>query len=191
MCGICGSLSLTSPRTEPDAVLAMLEALVHRGPDAGGLYEEPGIAAGIRRLAVIDVEGGNQPIANEDGSVQVVFNGEIYNYRELRDELTARGHRFRTQSDTEVLVHLWEERGTGMLERLNGMFAFCVHDRNKRESFIARDRMGIKPLFYKTGRSSDLVFASELRALLRHPAVEPEVDHGGADRAVRPAVPLR
>jgi asparagine synthase (glutamine-hydrolysing) len=155
----------------------MLEALVHRGPDAGGLFEERGIAAGIRRLAVIDVEGGNQPIANEDGTVQVVFNGEIYNYRELRDELTARGHRFRTKSDTEVLVHLWEEDGTRMVERLNGMFAFCVHDRRSGESFLARDRIGIKPLFYFMD-GDKLIFASELRALLCHPDVEADVDHG-------------
>jgi asparagine synthase (glutamine-hydrolysing) len=153
----------------------MLDALQHRGPDTGGLFEDPGVVAGIRRLAVIDVEGGDQPIANEDGAIQVVFNGEIYNHAELRDELQAKGHRFRTRSDTEVLVHLWEEYRQDMLGRLNGMFAFCLSDRRTREVFIARDRLGIKPLFYWRG-GDRIVFASELRALLQHPEVPRAVD---------------
>jgi asparagine synthase (glutamine-hydrolysing) len=175
MCGICGSLSVTSQRIAEAPVRTMLSAMIHRGPDAEGLFSEPGIVAGVRRLAVIDVTGGDQPIANENDDVRVVFNGEIYNFAELRAELIAGGHQFRTLSDTEVLVHLWEQHGSEMVHRLNGMFAFCVHDRSKRETFIARDRLGIKPLFY--ARDGDkLIFASEVAVLLRHDAVRGEVD---------------
>jgi asparagine synthase (glutamine-hydrolysing) len=175
MCGICGSLSLDAGPVDGNAVRAMLAGMAHRGPDAEGLFEEPGIAAGIRRLAVIDIAGGAQPMSNEDGAVQVVYNGEIYNYRELADELRGRGHRFRTRSDTEVLVHLWEEEGPDLVHRLNGMFAFCLHDRRTGESFIARDRLGIKPLFYRLD-GQELIFASEVAVLLRHPELSREVD---------------
>jgi len=175
MCGICGIVALDAAPADPRAVRRMLDALVHRGPDAGGMFERAGVVAGIRRLAVIDIEGGDQPIANEDGSVEVVFNGEIYNHRELRDELEGRGHRFRTRADTEVLVHLWEESGPQLLDRLNGMFALCLHDRRAGETLIARDRLGIKPLYYRQDRER-IVFASELAALLCHPAVPAEVD---------------
>ena len=175
MCGICGSLHLGGGPVDAGPVRAMLAGMAHRGPDAEGLLEAPGIAAGIRRLAVIDVAGGGQPIANEDGTVEVIFNGEIYNYRELRATLEARGHRFRTSSDTETLVHLWEEHGPAMLERLNGMFALCVHDRRSGESFLARDRMGIKPLFFAR-LGERIAFASEIAVLLRDPEVPREVD---------------
>lgn len=178
MCGICGNVSLSSAPVAPDGVRAMLGAMHHRGPDSGGLYEAPGVVAGIRRLAVIDVEGGSQPIRNEDGNVEVVFNGEIYNYRELGRQLVDRGHRLRTRSDTEVLVHLWEEYGPDMVHRLDGMFAFCIHDRKRRETFIARDRLGIKPLFYS--RDDDrLSFASEIGVLLHDPQVSRDVDPVG------------
>lgn len=175
MCGICGSLRLDAGPVAPADVHAMLEAMVHRGPDAGGMVVQPGIVAGIRRLAVIDLEEGDQPMANEDESVHVVFNGEIYNFEALRDELRDRGHRFRSRSDTEVLVHLWEEYGVEMVHRLNGMFAFCVHDNRAAETFVARDRLGIKPLYYalEAGR---LAFASEIAVLLRHGAVSAEID---------------
>ena len=154
-----------------------MRAMRHRGPDADGLYEADGLVAGMCRLAVIDLDGGRQPIANEDGSVEVVFNGEIYNYRELRDSLIAAGHRFRTASDTEVLVHLWEEHGEGMLDRLNGMFAFCLHDRRLGRTLIARDRLGIKPLFLAMdGRR--IAFASELGVLLHDPQVNGSLDSG-------------
>ncbi len=153
----------------------MLDAMVHRGPDAGGMFRQPGIAAGIRRLAVIDLEHGNQPISSEDGGVTVVFNGEIYNYRELRNDLQAGGHRFKTGSDTEVLVHLWEEHGPDMLNHLNGMFTLCIHEQETGRTFIARDRIGIKPLYYRLDRRS-LIFASELSVLLRHPDLDRTVD---------------
>ena len=176
MCGICGSVSLDAAPVEAAGLRPMLAAMVHRGPDAEGLLEEPGVAAGIRRLAVIDLAGGAQPLASEDGAVRVVFNGEIYNYRELTRELVEKGHRFRTRSDTEVLVHLWEEHGPEMVHRLNGMFAFFLHDRRSGESFLARDRLGIKPLFYRHA-GDRLVFASELAVLLCHPAVPADPDH--------------
>jgi asparagine synthase (glutamine-hydrolysing) len=175
VCGICGTIALDAGPVDGAGTRAMMRALAHRGPDAEGLLERPGISAGIRRLAVIDVEGGGQPIASEDGAVEVVFNGEIYNYRELTEELITRGHRFRTRSDTEVLVHLWEEHGPEMVHRLNGMFAFCLYDSRSREVFIARDRLGIKPLFYCMDEGR-LVFASELAALQEHGAVGRDVE---------------
>jgi asparagine synthase (glutamine-hydrolysing) len=175
MCGICGSLALDGATVDAAELRPMLAAMVHRGPDAEGLLEEPGVAAGIRRLAVIDIDGGSQPLASEDGAVRVVFNGEIYNYRDLTRELIAKGHRFRTRSDTEVLVHLWEEHGPEMVHRLNGMFAFFLHDRRSGKSFLARDRLGIKPLFYWRD-GSRIVFASEQAVLLRHPAVPSDPD---------------
>ncbi len=150
--------------------------MVHRGPDSEGTLVAPGIVAGIRRLAVIDVHGGDQPIDSEDGRVSVVFNGEIYGFEGLRAGLEARGHRFRTRSDTEVLVHLWEERGPEMVRELNGMFAFAIHDRSSRETFIARDRLGIKPLFYHLS-GDRLVFASETAVLLAHESVPDGIDH--------------
>jgi len=175
MCGICGSLSLVRRDVDPGPVRRMLAAMVHRGPDAEGTFAAPGIVAGTRRLRVIDLESGDPPIANEDGSVEVVFNGEIYNHRELRARLEDRGHVFRTRSDTEVLVHLWEDDGPAMVHRLHGMFAFCIHDRRSSESFVARDRIGIKPLFWHA--AGDVVaFASEPSVLLAHPGVSREVE---------------
>lgn len=144
----------------------MLDALVHRGPDASGITEGVDAAAGIRRLRVVDLESGDQPIHNEDGSVSVVFNGEIYGYGALRATLEARGHVFRTRSDTEVLVHLWEDEGPSMVDRLNGMFAFCILDRRNAEVFLARDRVGIKPLYLHHDGAA-LRFASEIAALRR------------------------
>jgi len=174
MCGICGALDLEREVVDEGGTRAMLAAMHHRGPDAEGIYRAPGMIAGMRRLSVIDLAGGNQPIANEDGSVEVVFNGEIYNHRELREQLESKGHTFKTRSDTEVLVHLWEEFGEGMLEKLNGMFAFCLHDRKSRRTLIARDRLGIKPLFFAR-RDQALYFASEIGVLLQHPALKSEV----------------
>ncbi len=175
MCGICGSVALDGAPVDPAPVRAMLTRLLHRGPDSAGLVEAPGIAAGIRRLAVIDVAGGDQPIANEDGTVQVVLNGEIYNYRELARELEARGHQFRTRSDTEVLVHLWEDEGPRLVHRLNGMFAFCVHDRRTSETFLARDPIGVKPLYWSE-RAGRITFASEIAALVTHGGIDATVD---------------
>lgn len=157
MCGICGVIDLSGAPIDVGSVRPMLDALTHRGPDSWGLIEAPGLMAGIRRLRVIDLTTGDQPIRNEDGLVEVVFNGEIYNHDVLRQELLAKGHRFTTRSDTEVLVHLWEERGPEMVHVLDGMFAFCLVDRARRETFIARDAFGIKPLYLREfrGRMAD------------------------------------
>jgi asparagine synthase (glutamine-hydrolysing) len=165
MCGICGLVS-SNGRVDPDRVGAMSRTLVHRGPDSSGEFSEDGVAFAARRLSIIDLETGDQPIANEDGTIHVVQNGEIYNYRELRRELERSGHRFRTHGDTEVLLHLYEEHGDRFAERLRGMFAIAIWDGPRRRLLLARDRFGIKPLYYREA-GGELGFASELRALPR------------------------
>jgi asparagine synthase (glutamine-hydrolysing) len=144
----------------------------HRGPDGEGYHLEPGVGLGHRRLSIIDIEGGHQPLFNEDGSVAVTYNGEIYNFKEIRDELAAKGHIFKTRCDTEIIVHGWEEWGEACVERFNGMFAFGVWDRNRDCVFLARDRIGIKPLYYAVTPDDYLVFATELKALMIHPALD-------------------
>ena len=165
MCGICG-IAEASGTVDPARLEAMSATLVHRGPDSEGSYVDGPVALAARRLSIIDLDTGDQPIANEDGTVHVVQNGEIYNYQELRAELERAGHRFRTRSDTEVLVHLYEEEGERFAARLRGMFAVAVWDGRSRRLVLARDRFGIKPLYYRT-HEGDLEFASELRALPR------------------------
>src|SRR5437764_374615 len=164
MCGIAGKLDLDGP-VGRELIESMCAAIEHRGPDSRGLHLDDGIGMGVQRLAIIDVAGGDQPIANEDGTVIVVMNGEIYNYLELRDGLLARGHRFRTHADTEVLVHLYEEDGDRLAERLRGMFAFAIWDSRRRRLVLGRDRLGKKPLFW-SARGRRFWFASELPALL-------------------------
>jgi asparagine synthase (glutamine-hydrolysing) len=177
MCGIAGLIgdgSETPPRQLLDR---MCRKLVHRGPDADGAWIAGDVALGHRRLSIIDVSGGDQPIANEDGTVRAVFNGEIYNYRELRAELIKRGHRFRTESDTEVLVHLYEDEGEQMPEFLNGMFAFAIWDSMRRRLLLARDRVGKKPLYYTTAIPGfRMAFASELKALVVIPGFPDAID---------------
>ena len=163
MCGIAGFL-LRNRQAQPEAVRAMTDVIRHRGPDDEGIYTDGRCGIGMRRLSIIDLSTGRQPISNEDGSVWVVFNGEIYNYQELRQDLIARGHQFRTNSDTETIVHLYEENGADGLARLRGMFAFCIWDANKRKIFIARDRFGKKPLYY-ANTSEGFFFGSELKCL--------------------------
>jgi asparagine synthase (glutamine-hydrolysing) len=162
-------------------VEAMMAAMSHRGPDDDGIYSEPYVALGHRRLSIIDLHSGHQPLTNEDGSVVVVFNGEIYNYRELRAELSARGHTFATATDTEVIAHLYEELGEQCLERLHGMFGLAIWDVPRRRLLLARDRVGIKPLYFTVRRNS-LLFASEIKALLADPSVDRTVDLQGIDR---------
>jgi asparagine synthase (glutamine-hydrolysing) len=174
MCGICG-VAGGDPAQGRELVRRMCDAMVHRGPDDEGSVQLDGVTLGVRRLSIIDVAGGHQPIHNEDSTIWVVQNGEIYNHLELREQLASAGHRFTTQSDTEVLAHGYEEWGEQMVERLNGMFAFAVLDRRGAKLFLARDRMGIKPLHYALD-GSRLVFASELKALLRDPALRRGVD---------------
>jgi asparagine synthase (glutamine-hydrolysing) len=165
MCGICGVASARG-HIDLDALAAMSQTLAHRGPDSFGEHGAGTVALAARRLSVIDLETGDQPVANEDETVYVVQNGEIYNYRELRRELERAGHRFRTHGDTEVIVHLYEEHGDRFAERLRGMFAIAVHDLRRRRLVLTRDRFGIKPLYYRVD-GPDLAFASELRALPR------------------------
>jgi asparagine synthase (glutamine-hydrolysing) len=179
MCGICG-VAGGDPADGRDLVHRMCAAMVHRGPDDEGIVQLDGVALGMRRLSIIDVEGGHQPMHNENLTVWVVENGEIYNHLELRKLLIAAGHTFITQSDTEVLVHGYEEWGEDVVERLNGMFAFAIHDRRRDSVFLARDRMGIKPLHYAIDRDR-LVFASELKALLRDPALRKGIDPAALD----------
>ena len=185
MCGIAGIVSAAAgteaaPPIDPDIVRAMAKALAHRGPDAEGYYEDSGVALGHRRLKVIDLEGGAQPMSNGDGSVWVTSNGEIYNHEMLRGELEALGHRFRSRSDTEVLVHGYVEWGPAkLLDRIEGMFAFGLWDARTKRLVLARDRMGQKPLFYSHLADGSITFASELKGLLAHPKVEPQVSDEG------------
>jgi asparagine synthase (glutamine-hydrolysing) len=176
MCGIFGMCGDQAGGPESVGVLrAMGQALVHRGPDEGGIHTAPGVGLGMRRLSIIDLKTGHQPIANEDGSVWVVLNGEIYNYRELTADLLTRGHRFATASDTETLVHLYEEHGADCVRHLRGMFAFALWDARRHTLLLARDRLGIKPLYYaQTPRGFD--FGSELKALITSPWVRRRVD---------------
>ena len=175
MCGIVGSLRLDGPPPDLDLVgrLALLQT--HRGPDQSGMYDDDTVALASQRLAIIDVKGGGQPIPNEDGSIQVVYNGELYNYRELRAELRDRGHRFATSTDTEVFVHAYEEWDAEFLRKLNGMFAVALWDRRRRRLLLARDHLGMKPL-YHTVVGGSLWFASEVKTLLSLPLVRPVLD---------------
>jgi len=174
MCGIAG---IVSSKGAPDlgAVGRMSATLVHRGPDDEGVFQRGAVALAARRLSIIDLDHGHQPIANEDGSVVVVQNGEIYNYRELKRELEGRGHRFATACDTEVLVHLYEEHGDGFVERLRGMFAVALWDDRRQRLLLARDRFGIKPLYYRDV-DGELSFASELKAMLEQPGFSRAID---------------
>lgn len=176
MCGIVGIFDLRDGREIDRQVLeGMNQSQIHRGPDGYGYHIEPGLGLGHRRLSIIDIAGGQQPLCNEDGTVFVTYNGEIYNFRELANELEGRGHQFKSHCDTEVIVHAWEEWGTDCLERFNGMFAFAVWDRKKQELFLARDRLGIKPLYYTFTSNQQLVFSSELKGLRRHPEVSTKI----------------
>lgn len=177
MCGIAGIwLAERGGAVDRGLLGRMIAALAHRGPDGEGMHVEPGVGLAHRRLSIIDLAGGHQPLGNEDGSVIVTFNGEIYNFQELAKELAAAGHTFRTHSDTEVIVHAWEEWGEACVERFVGMFAFALWDRNRQCLFLARDRLGKKPLYYAWLPCGDLVFASELKSLLLVPELPRDVD---------------
>jgi asparagine synthase (glutamine-hydrolysing) len=182
MCGFAGYLDLRRRRSAEKEVLArMAQTIAHRGPDSSGYFLEEELGLAFRRLSIIDLEGGNQPMTNEDGSIVLVCNGEIYNYHELRAGLELKGHSFRTKSDVEVLVHLYEESGVDFLNKLNGQFAFAIYDRKKKELFLAKDQVGINPLYY-TIANGVLVFASEIKAILEYPSVPREVDLTGLDQ---------
>jgi asparagine synthase (glutamine-hydrolysing) len=177
MCGIAGIVDLLERRpVDRDLLGRMTDSMTHRGPDGSGFHVEPGVGFGHRRLSIIDLEGGKQPLYNEDGTVVVTYNGEIYNFQDIEDELRASGHQFRTRCDTEVIVHAWEQWGEQCVDRFNGMFAFAVWDQNKQTLFLARDRLGVKPLYYTITGKGILVFGSELKALLHHPDVPRDVN---------------
>ena len=177
---MCGIVGIFDPRGEQaierQVLHAMNERQHHRGPDEGDLYIETGVGLGHRRLSVIDLSTGQQPLFNEDNSVVIVFNGEIYNYRELMAQLVGLGHVFRTHSDTEAIVHAWEEWGEACVSHLRGMFAFAIWDRNRKTFFVARDRLGIKPLYYAQTTDGSFIFGSELKALLAHPMLTRTID---------------
>lgn len=180
MCGICGVAHSSRSASERQHVAAMQRRLFHRGPDSAGRFDCDSASLAVRRLAIIDLETGDQPVSNEDGTVQVMQNGEIYNYKELAQELKNRGHTFKTRSDTEVIVHGYEEYGTGVFDKLKGMFAIAIYDQRQRELVLARDRFGEKPLFYYLGcggsnGAAKIVFSSELQSLLEHPDVPREM----------------
>ena len=178
MCGIAGMFGpegSMNPEQRRGVINQMCRVIEHRGPDDDGFFVEGGLAIGMRRLSIIDLFTGRQPISNEDGSIWIVFNGEIYNFKELRDDLIRRGHSFQTGTDTEVIVHLYEDEGERCVERLRGMFAFAIWDKREQKLFIARDRVGVKPLHYCVAGET-LVFASEIKSILQHPAVNREVN---------------
>lgn len=177
MCGITGMVDTRAARELDRALLRrMNNSLLHRGPDGGGEHFEPGVALGHRRLAIIDVATGQQPLYNEDGSVVVIFNGEIYNYQSLIPQLQALGHTFHTRSDTEAIVHAWEAWGERCVDRFRGMFAFALWDRNQQTLFLARDRLGVKPLHYALLPDGLLLFGSEMKSILLHPALDRQLD---------------
>ncbi len=178
MCGITGIYSFRSKNSIDGNLLSkMNDSLHHRGPDEGGIHIESGVGLGHRRLSIIDLASGHQPLFNEDETIAVVFNGEIYNFKELTQELKQSGHQFHTHCDTEVIVHAWEEWGEACIDRFRGMFAFALWDRNRQTLFLARDRFGIKPLYYAELPNNELIFASELKALLVHPGLQLDIDH--------------
>jgi asparagine synthase (glutamine-hydrolysing) len=184
MCGFAGYIDLRGERrAEPHVLARMADRLVHRGPDSAGYFADGPAGLGFRRLSIIDLAGGDQPIYSEDGQIVLVCNGEIYNYKELRAELEGKGHRFRTETDVEVLVHLYEEEGTGLLERLNGQFAFAIYDRRARRLFLARDHFGVNPLYF-TVADGVLIFGSEIKAILEHPLAPREIDLTGLDQVI-------
>ena len=182
MCGIVGTLNLTSQHPIEELNLRQMLAMIrHRGPDQFGIYLDETIGMGSARLSIIDLSGGQQPIGNEDGSLWIVFNGEIFNYIELRPDLEARGHHFETTSDTEVILHLYEDLGPACVQHLNGQFAFAIWDSRQQTLFMARDRLGIRPLYY-TLTDGALIFGSEIKAILADPRVEAEIDPVALDQ---------
>lgn len=177
MCGIAGYCHFNKAPLDPHILLKMKNVLSVRGPDDSGVYQDDSVGLVHTRLSIIDIQSGPQPITNEDESICVILNGEIYNFQELREDLWNKGHTFRTLTDTEVLVHGYEEYGISFIEQLNGMFAAAIWDQKKKEFFLFRDRSGIKPLYVSECRGG-LIFGSEMKALLQHPdiqiAIQPE-----------------
>ena len=181
MCGIAGVVHFDQTKAEPQVLRRMLAPILHRGPDESGVYLDGRVGLGHVRLSIIDLAGGRQPMANEDQSLWVTFNGEIFNYVEIREALLKKGHRFATQSDTEVIVHLYEEYGEDCVQHFNGQWALAVWDKPRRRLLLSRDRLGIRPLFY-TEAAGKFLFASEIKSLFMHPDVHPQIDPRGLDQ---------
>jgi asparagine synthase (glutamine-hydrolysing) len=182
MCGITGIFHLeTAKPVDPDRVRRMADAIAHRGPDGSGIWTAPGVGLGHRRLSIIDLAGGAQPMLSPDGNLAVTFNGEIYNFQELRRELMAAGFQFQTDGDTEVILHGWRHWGVKCVEHFHGMFAFAVYDAAKRQLFLARDRLGVKPLYYAPLPDGSIIFGSEMKSLMVHPALRREADLAAVD----------
>jgi asparagine synthase (glutamine-hydrolysing) len=182
MCGIAGILHLSGEAVDPDIVVRMGAVLAHRGPDDQGVLVDGGIGLAHTRLSIIDIAGGRQPMSIEDGALTIVFNGEIFNYLELREQLCQLGHRFSSRSDTEVILHLYRRYGTDCVQHMNGQWAFAIWDRPRRRLFLSRDRVGVRPLFY-THRGDMFSFASEIKSLFQHPGVPRTLDLEDAGRA--------
>jgi asparagine synthase (glutamine-hydrolysing) len=176
MCGLAGQWHPEPRPVDIGRLQSMTRALTHRGPDAEGYFTAPGIGLGHRRLSIIDLAGGAQPLSNEDHSIHVAFNGEIFNYLELRETLLGRGHQFRTHSDTETLVHLYEDHGLDFVDHLNGQFAIALWDGPRRRLLLVRDRVGIRPLFHARLPDGGVLFGSEVKAILAHGAIAAQID---------------
>lgn len=182
MCGIAGIFHLeTAKPVDPDRVKRMTDAIAHRGPDGSGVWTAPGVGLGHRRLSIIDLEGGAQPMHSDDGALTLIFNGEIYNFMQLRAELETAGYAFYTHSDSEVILQGWRHWGPNCVSHFHGMFAFAIHDARTKQLFLARDRLGVKPLFYTQIPDGSVIFGSELKALTAHPALRHEVDLAAVD----------
>ncbi|HEX4628063.1 MAG TPA: hypothetical protein VH137_04665, partial [Gemmatimonadales bacterium] len=179
MCGICGIAFSTRSRRLVDAhaLVRMRDTMTHRGPDDCGLFNEGRVGLGHRRLSIIDVAAGHQPMPDDSGALHIVYNGEIYNHQELRAGLERRGHRYRTRCDTETILHLYQEEGPQAVLQLRGMFAFAIWDSRREELFLARDRLGVKPLYYVHADDGSLYFASEIKALLAAGAAAPQLNY--------------
>ena len=176
MCGITGIYAFDEKYEVPTALIEdMTNTMIHRGPDEFGFYVNESVALGHRRLSIIDLKTGKQPMSDKNDYIWIVFNGEIYNFRELKKDLEGKGYFFKTKSDTEVIIYSYEEYGLDCLKKFNGMFAFAIYDKRKRRLFLARDRLGIKPLYY-TITDKEIIFASEIKAILKHPNVKKKVN---------------
>src|SRR3989304_2800725 len=178
MCGIAGILRLADGPVPPDVLTRMIAMIRHRGPDDHGTYAQGPVGLANARLSIIDLAGGHQPMANGDGTLWITFNGEIFNYPELRDDLVRKGYRFSTSSDTEVLLHLYADKGEELVQDPNGQWAFAIWDARRRRLFLSRDRLGVRPLYYTLADHS-LIFASEIKNLFAHPAVPRSLDLAG------------
>ena len=181
MCGIVGFVKNNSHSAEREILERMNNCIIHRGPDDDGFYVNGAVGLAMRRLSIIDIAHGKQPIHNRDKTKWIVYNGEIYNFQELRTDLEKRGHKFYTNSDTEAIIHLYDEYGADCVQHLRGMFAFAIWDEIDKSLFIARDRIGKKPLVYSHQSTGDFIFGSELQALLAHPDISRDVDYEAID----------